>query len=113
MTRLTRARLVKSGTAVANASFRIHLYETLPTPANGDNSSWSSDQAAHWLGNIDIASMLAFTDGAAGTGSAPAGSEMFLRLAGKTVYAMLAALGAYVPAANETFTLTLEDVSDY
>jgi hypothetical protein len=38
---------------------------------------------------------------------------MFLRLAGKTVYAMLAALGAYVPAANETFTLTLEDLSDY
>jgi hypothetical protein len=113
MTRLTRARLVKSGTSVANASFRVHLYETLPTPANGDNGAWSTDQAAHWLGNIDIASMLAFTDGAAGTGSAPAGSEMFLRLAGKTVFALLAALGAYTPAANETFTLTLEDVSDY
>jgi hypothetical protein len=103
MTRLTRARLVKSGTGVVNASFRVHLYETAPTPANGDNAAWSTDQA----------SMLAFTDGAAGTGSAPAGSEMFLRLAGKTVYALLAALGAYAPAANETFTLTLEDVSDY
>jgi len=113
VTRLTRARLVKSGTGVANAGFRVHLYETAPTPANGDNAAWSTDQAAHWLGNIDIASMLAFTDGAAGTGSAPAGSEMFLRLAGKTVYALLAALGAYAPAANETFTLTLEDVSDY
>jgi hypothetical protein len=55
MTRLTRARLVKSGTGVANASFRVHLYETPPTPANGDNGAWSTDQAAHWLGNIDIA----------------------------------------------------------
>jgi hypothetical protein len=113
MTRLTRARLAKSGTGVTNASFRIHLYETLPTPANGDGGAWSTDQAAHWLGNIDIPSMLAFTDGAAGTGSAPAGSEMFLRLAGKSIYALVVALGAYTPAANETFTLTLEDVSDY
>jgi hypothetical protein len=113
MTRLTRARLIKSGTGVANATFRIHLYETLPTPTNGDNGAWSTDQAAHWLGNIDIASMFAFTDGAAGTGSAPAGSEMFLRLAGKTVYALLAALGAYTPVANETFTVILEDVADY
>jgi hypothetical protein len=40
MTRLTRARLIKSGTGVANASFRIHLYETQPTPANGDNAAW-------------------------------------------------------------------------
>ena len=110
---LTRARLAKSGTGVTNATFRIHLYETLPTPANGDGGAWSTDQSAHWLGNIDIASMLAFTDGAAGTGSAPAGSEMFLKLAGKTIWALIAALGAYAPVANETFTLTLEDVADY
>jgi hypothetical protein len=57
--------------------------------------------------------MLPFTDGAAGTGSAPAGSEMFLRLAGKSVYALLATLGAYTPVANETFTVVLEDVADY
>lgn len=113
MTRLTRARLAKSSTSITNATFRVHLYETLPTPANGDGGVWSTDQSAHWLGNIDISSMLAFTDGAAGTGSAPAGSEMFLRLAGKSVYALIAALGAYTPAANESFTLTLEDVADY
>jgi hypothetical protein len=113
-TRIVRARLAKGGTGVSNASFRVHLYETAPTPANGDGGAWSTDQSAHWLGNIDIGSMLAFTDGAAGTGSAPAGSELLLRLgAGKTVYALLAALGAYTPAANEAFTLTLEMVDDY
>jgi hypothetical protein len=112
MTRLNRVRLIKSGTGVANATFRVHLYESSPTPANGDNGAWSTDQAAHWLGSIDIAAMLAFTDGAAGTGAAPAGGEMFLKLAGKTVYALIAALGAYTPAANETFTLILEDVAN-
>src|SRR5436305_14342879 len=67
--RMVRARLTKSGTGVTNASFRVHLYGAQPTPANGDNGAWSTDQAANWLGNIDITSLLAFTDGATGTGS--------------------------------------------
>src|SRR5207253_2033372 len=63
LTRITRARLTKSGTSAANANFRIHLYEAAPVPQNGDNGAWSTDHAASWLGTIDIASMLAFTDG--------------------------------------------------
>ncbi len=113
ITRITRARLFKSGTGIANASFRAHLYEAVPTPANGDGGAWSTDKAASWLGNIDIGSMLAFTDGAAGTGSATAGSEMFLRLASGSIFALLMAQGAYTPAANEQFTLTLEDVGQW
>ncbi len=73
--RINRARLAKSGTGVTNATFRVHLYAASPSPANGDNGAWSTDQAGKWLGNIDVTSMLAFTDGAAGTGSLPAGSE--------------------------------------
>jgi hypothetical protein len=113
LTRITRARLTKSGTGIANASFRVHLYEAAPTPANGDNGAWSTDKAANWLGNIDITSMVAFTDGATGTGSATAGSEMFLRLASGTIFALLEARAAYAPIANEVFTLTLEDVGQW
>jgi hypothetical protein len=113
LTRITRARLTKSGTGIANASFRVHLYEASPTPANGDNGAWATDKAANWLGNIDITSMLAFTDGATGTGSATAGSEMFLRLASGTMFALLEARAAYAPIANEVFTLTLEDVGQW
>src|SRR3981081_4319597 len=65
MTRLTRARLVKSGSGVTNASFRIHLYETLPTPANGDNAAWSTDQAAHRLRHNDNAAGPALHGGGA------------------------------------------------
>lgn len=113
--RINRARLVKSSTGVGvTATFRINLYETSPTAANGDNGAWSTDQAAHWLGNIDIASMLAFTDGAAGTGSLPAGSEGLIKMqAGKTIFGLLVALGAYVPVAQETFTVTLESLEAY
>ena len=113
ITRITRARLFKSGTSPVNASFRIHLYQAAPTSANGDGGAWSTDNAANWLGNIDVASMLAFTDGCMGTGSATAGSEMFLRLASGNVFALLEARAAYTPVANETFTLTVEDVGQW
>lgn len=112
-TRITRARLYKTGTSATNANFRIHIYETTPTPANGDNGAWSTDQAAHWLGNIDVTSMLAFTDGCAGTGSASAGSEMYLRTSGDSLFCLLEAKAAYTPAANEVFTLVLEDVGGW
>lgn len=112
--RLTRARLIKSGTTATNANFRLHLYEASPTPANGDNAAWSTNKAANWLGNIDITSMLAFTDGCAGTGSAAAGSEMYIRLtAGKTIYGLLEARAAYTPANAEVFTVILEELDAY
>ncbi len=112
--RLVRARISKTNTTPTNANFRLHLYEVSPVAANGDNSAWSTDSAAHWLGNIDVTSMLAFTDGCAGTGSATAGSEMFLRLAaGKTVFGLLEAKAAYTPGSAEVFTVTLEELDSY
>jgi hypothetical protein len=113
--RLTRIRLSKTGTTNTNANFRIHLYAATPgIPANGDNGAFSTAGAANWLGNIDVASMVAFTDGCAGTGSAASGSEMFVNLAaGSTVFAYMAALAAYVPANAEVFTLTIEELDSY
>lgn len=115
--RMTRCRLVKSGVVVTNATFRVHLYQVAaPTfvAGAGDNAAWNGTGAANWLGNMDVASMLAFTDGAAGTGSAPAGSEMFIKTnSGSTIWAVLAALGTYTPASGEIFTLTLEEVDAF
>lgn len=112
--RLVRARITKSGTTATNANFRLHLYQSSPTPANGDNGAWSTSGAADWLGNIDVTSMLAFTDGCTGTGSLPAGSEAFLRLkAGATIYGLLEAKAAYTPASAEVFTVTIEEVDDF
>jgi hypothetical protein len=112
--RLTRARLFKNGAVVTNATFRLHLYQALPTVTNGDNGAWLSTGSADWLGNVDFASMLAFSDGAAGSGSCPAGSEQFVRMKqGTTVYGLLAALGAYTPASGEVFTVVLEVVEAF
>lgn len=112
--RTTRARISKTGTSATNANFRLHLYQASPTPANGDNAAWSTDNAANWLGNIDVTTMLAFTDGCTGFGSPAAGSEMYLRLAsGTTVYGLLEAKAAYTPISGEVFTVTLEEVDDF
>lgn len=112
--RLTRARIYKNGVAVSNANFRLHLYQALPAVTNGDNGAWLSSGAANWLGNIDIPSMLAFSDGASGSGSAAAGSELLIRMAsGTVVYGLLVALAAYTPASAEVFTVVLEPLEAY
>jgi len=112
--RMMRYRLFKSGTGVTNATFRLHLYEALPTVSNGDGGTWLSTLSAHWLGNMDISTMYAFSDGAAGTGADPAGAEAFVKMyQGKILYGLLMALGAYTPASAETFTVVLEELDAY
>lgn len=103
-----RARLKKSGTSITNAAFRLHLYLSSPTIANGDNAAWSTTHSGY-LGAIDIVVDKAFTDGAAGNGMPNIGSDINVKLAsGQTIYGLLEARGAYTPASGETFTTELE-----
>jgi hypothetical protein len=111
--RITRVRLSKSGTSPTNANFRVHIYTSLPTVANGDNAAWSTSGALSYAGPIDVTSMLAFSDGCQGVGAATAGSEMLLRFSGGNLYALLEAKAAYTPVANEVFTLTIEELASY
>jgi hypothetical protein len=114
--RLTRARLTKSGTTPpSSATIRIHLYQSAaPTVTNGDNGAFSTAGGANWLGNIDVTSMVAFTDGCTGIGSAAAGSEMYIKAAsGTQIFAYLQVLAAYTPISGEVFTLTLEELDAY
>jgi len=104
-----RCRVKKSGTGVTSASFRLHLYSSAPTPANGDNGAFSTDGAANYLGGFDVAVDRAFTDGAAGVGAPVSGSEMTFKLAsGTTIRGLLEARGAYTPGNAETFDVSLE-----
>ena len=115
--RCKRSRIQKSGAAAANSTFRLHLYGASPAVASGDGGAWSTDTAANYLGYMDMTQqgtiLLAFTDGCAGWGAFAAGGELNLRLgAGKTIYGLLEARAAYAPAANETFSVTLELIED-
>lgn len=103
---LRRARLRKSGTSITNASFRLHFYSTSPTPSNGDNGAWLTNQVANYVGAIDITCDRVFTDGASGNGVPNIGSEM--NFVADTYYCLIEARGAYTPGNAEVFTLELE-----
>jgi hypothetical protein len=103
---IRRARLRKTGTSTTNASFRLHLYRSAPTPSNGDNGAWLTNNAADYVGAIDITADKAFTDGAIGNGTPNTGSE--INFTHQTYYGLLEARAAYTPANAEVFTIELE-----
>lgn len=111
---LRRCKLHKSGTTTTNALFRVHLFRADPaTVTNGDNGAFSVSGVADYVGGFDVTVDRAFTDGAAGFGVPVVGSEMTVKLAsGSVLYAMVEARAAYTPAANEVFTITLDDLQD-
>jgi hypothetical protein len=64
--RINRAKVKKSGAVITNASFRLHLYASLPTVTNGDNGAWVSIEAGY-LGFIDVVVDKAFSDALSGS----------------------------------------------
>lgn len=106
---IRRVRIRKSGTGITNAVFRLHLYNTAPTPSNGDNGAWLTNQGANYVGAMDIVVNRAFTDGAAGNGVPVDGMEINFDLpSGTVLFGLLEARAAYTPANAEVFTVTLE-----
>lgn len=114
--RINRIKIKKSGAVITNASFRLHLYSSAPTVANGDNGAWSSSESGY-LGFVDVVVDKAFTDGSAGHG-APVYTnvlQLLIKLAGvndtttsKKIYGLLEARAAYTPASAEVITVYLE-----
>jgi hypothetical protein len=110
---IRRAKIRKSGTSITAASFRLHLYLTLPTPSNGDNGPWLTDDSANYIGSFDATMDRVFTDGASGIGVPSVGSEVNFALAsGQILYGLLEARDTYTPVSGETFTCVLEDLEN-
>lgn len=108
-TLLHRITLRKSGTTATNANIRVHLFRADPaTVTNGDNGAISVSGAADYLGQFDVTSMQAFTDGCVGhvTPANPVPIRFGANLG--SLYALLEARAAYTPASAEVFTVTLD-----
>lgn len=106
--KIKQVSLAKTGTSVAAADFRIHLYGTAPTVTNGDNGAWLSTRSDH-IGFVDLTTMLAFSDGASsinavGDGAGPACTLSPLET---TIYGLIEVDAAYAPVSGETFTAGL------
>lgn len=113
--RVRRARLKKSGTTTTNATFRLHLYTSSPTIANGDNAAWSTTNSTY-LGSFDLdmtaSTARVFSDSAGVIAAPSVGSEINFVPSTTTIYGLLEARAAYTPASGETFTCELEIQQD-
>lgn len=107
-----RVRLRKSGTSLVNASFRVHLFETTPTVANGDNGAFLPNNVAGYLGSADVTMTQAFSDGTWGSSDASFMDLNFKLGSGSLVHALIEARAAYTPTSAETFTVALEVLQD-
>lgn len=117
--RVERVRLRKSGPNLTNAAFRIHLFRNLPVPSVGDNGVFNTggvlalaDIEGH-AGFVDVVMDLAAAVGARGVGVPATGSGITCEASGAvghetSLWALVEARAAYVPAAGETFVVTLE-----
>lgn len=111
---IKRARVHKSGTTVTAASFILHLFETLPAVANGDNGAFQPTIVTNYLGAIpvDLSSGAAVGSAGAAKHGAPAADINFdvgrENPANRELFGLLAAAGTYTPAASEVFSVTLE-----
>ena len=105
---IKRVRIIKSGTGIVNAAFRVHLYGASPVPVtNGDNGVWLSKRAGY-MGSVDVTVDKAFSDGAAGVSAGDANISTKLLKSTSKVFALLEARGAYTPGSAEQFEVILE-----
>jgi hypothetical protein len=113
---IRRARLSTNKTGLAGTEqFRLHLFKTSPTPANGDGGTYSVNGiAAVHIGIFDFTLDRVFSDGAKGIAAPAVGGEIIFDAAAgsQQIFGLLEARGTYSPASGEIFTVALETLRD-
>jgi hypothetical protein len=99
---IRRARLSTNKTGLAGTEqFRLHLFKTSPTPANGDGGTYSVNGiAAVHIGIFDFTLDRVFSDGAKGIAAPAVGGEIIFDAAAgaQQFFGLLEARGTYSPA---------------
>lgn len=113
--RLERIRIEKNSTSLTNASFRVHVFESSPTPTVGDNGVFNTSGALatnnilNYAGSFPVTMTWSGSDGAIGIGIPTTGSGMTVKpVSGTTIYAFLEVTAAYTPVSGEVFTVVFE-----
>jgi len=108
---IRRVRMTLSSKSVTLTSFRIHFYTVTPTIANGDGAAWSTTLANYVCKmDVPVASWEAGTDVSIGFGlpTSGDGNECNVVASAQTLFALVEARAAYVPASGETITVIPE-----
>lgn len=109
---IRRARIYKSATTATAATFSLHLFDSEPTVANGDNGAFSvATNISSWLGKIAL-DMSSGSEAGASAGLSQVSAAVAIGIskptAGGVIYGLIEAGGTYTPASAETFTVRLE-----
>jgi len=98
----------KSGTAIVDATFKIHLFHKPPTVGGGDNAAFAvtNGLAQGYLGAVEVIVGQAIGDGAHGRASCDILFDTD-RPASK-LYGLIEVTDTYTPVSGETFGVTLE-----
>jgi hypothetical protein len=107
---IRRVRMSSNSTITTNANYRLHLYRSAPSVANGDNGTFSSNGTLTYMGSVDTQLTQAFTDGSSGVGVPNAGGEInFILPAGQTtINGLIEARSARSRVGSESITVELE-----
>ena len=95
---------------LANSTFRVHLFTTSPTVANGDNAAFSTTASySSWIGALDTTHTALGSGGTRGIlGPVTAGVYPLVPAETATLYGLIEARAAYVPVAQTVFALTID-----
>ena len=112
-----RVRISKTNTSLTNASFRVHLFEGLPTVTVGDGAAFNASGVLSTSGAISYLGAAAITMGVSGidgaSGQLALAAPIITDPSGSSnIYALVEALAAYTPASGETFTVVIEGVQN-
>lgn len=110
------ARFKKSTTSLTTASFRLHLFHTLPVPSVGDNAAFNSTGAlglanmAGYIGYIDATFDLSATADASARGvpTSPGSAAIVAVSLTGGLWGLLEARSAYTPGNAEVITISVE-----
>ena len=101
---ICQVRLEKSTETLTLATFRVHFFSASFTIA-ADNAIFATGHAnrASYLGFVDLPIMV--NDGTGSNFAFTKDDDLRIPFGGETVYAVITALAAYVPASAEVFNL--------
>jgi hypothetical protein len=109
-------RLVKSGSGVTNADFRLHFFRNYAGAAPNDNVAWAptaADLREH-LGYIDflVANSITINANVVYQGVLSRSNITFNLDTTTSIFAVLEARGAYTPTSAEVFDVDIDVSSD-
>jgi hypothetical protein len=111
---LNRVRLKVNDTAWKGGTIRVHLFNSQPTVAVGDNGALNTGETyafteSNHLGYVDVTLAEQTSDGFA---KGFASWQVIFDVSGFGIYALLESRSAPTPGSAKTFTLALEIAGD-